>query len=58
MKLVMRGSTGCEIGAYELGRVGSEGYDDNLMEAMRNFATFMQDGDKLEVVGQYEEEML
>lgn len=58
MKLVMKGSTGCVIGTYELGRVDSEDYNQNLIVAMRDFATCMQDGDSLEVVGQYEEEML
>ena len=58
MKLVMKGSTGCVIGTYKLGKEGSEGFDQNLMEAMRDFATFMQDGDSLEVVGEFEEEMV
>ena len=54
----MKGSTGCEIGSYELGRVDSEEYNQNLILALRDFATFMQDGDSLEVIGQYEEEMV
>ena len=58
MKLIMKGSTGCEIGSYELGRVDSEEYNQNLILALRDFATFMQDGDSLEVIGQYEEEMV
>lgn len=57
MKLVMKGSTGCEMGAYELGLEGSEGFDQNLIEALRNFATFMQIGDKLEVVASCKEEL-
>lgn len=58
MKLVMKGSTGCEIGAYNLGVEGSEDFDQNLIEALRNFATFMQVGDSLEVVATCKEEEL
>lgn len=54
----MKGSTGCEIGSYDLGVEGSEGYDDKLMFAMRDFASFMQPGDSLEVVATCEEEEL
>jgi hypothetical protein len=58
MKLIMKGSTGAQLGTYELGKVDSPEYGQKLMEALRDFATYMQDKDTLEVVGQYEEEML
>ncbi len=54
----MKGSTGCEIGAYNLGVEGSSDFDQNLIEALRNFATFMQVGDSLEVVATCKEEEL
>ena len=58
MKMIMRGSTGALMGTYHLGRVGSEEYNQKLIEAFRDFGTTMQDGDTLEIVGEYEEEML
>lgn len=58
MKLIMKGSTGCVIGSYDLGLEGSDDYDNNLMFAMRDFASFMQAGDSLEVVATCEEEEL
>lgn len=58
MKLVMKGSTGCELGTYDLGVEGSEDYDKNVFKAMREFALFMQPGDSLEVVATCEEEEL
>lgn len=58
MKLVMRGSTGCVMGEHYLGAEGSEGYKQNLMSALRDFATVMQAGDTLEVVATCEEEEL
>lgn len=54
----MKGSTGCEIGSYDLGVEGSEGYNQNLISALRDFATIMQAGDSLEVVATCEEEEL
>lgn len=57
MKLIMKGSSGCEIGSYDLGVEGSEGYNQNLISALRDFATFMQDGDSLEVKATSEEEV-
>lgn len=58
MKLVMKGSTGCELGSYDLGLEGSDDYNQNLIEALRDFATYMQAGDSLEVVATCEEEEL
>jgi hypothetical protein len=58
MKLIIKGSTGCEIGSYDLGVEGSEGYSQNLISALRDFATIMQAGDSLEVVATCEEEEL
>lgn len=50
MKLVMRGSTGCELGTYDLGAEDSDEFNQKLMSALREFASFMQDGDSLTVV--------
>ncbi len=58
MKLVMKGSTGCVMGTYDLGLEGSENYNENVFKAMREFALFMQVGDSLEVVATSEEEEL
>lgn len=58
MKLVMKGSTGCVLGSYDLGLEGSDDYNQNLIEALRDFATYMQAGDSLEVVATCEEEEL
>jgi len=49
MKLIMKGSTGCDMGVYDLGEEGSEDYNQKLMDALRNFASCMQDGDTLTV---------
>ena len=58
MKLIIKGSTGCVIGEHYLGAEGSEGFNQNLMSALRDFATIMQAGDSLEVVATCEEEEL
>jgi hypothetical protein len=58
MKLIIKGSTGCQIGEYDLGAEGSEGYNQNLLSALRDFATIMQAGDRLEVVATCQEEEL
>jgi hypothetical protein len=50
MKLIMKGSTGCEMGTYDLGEEGSSEYNQKLMSALRDFASCMQDGDTLTVV--------
>jgi len=50
MKLIMRGSTGCVMGEYDLGEESSEEFNQNLMSALREFASIMQDGDSLTVV--------
>lgn len=58
MKLVMKGSTGCVMGEYDLGLEGSDDYNQKVFKAMREFALFMQVGDTLEVVATCEEEEL
>ena len=58
MKLIIKGSTGCVIGSHDLGVEGSDDYNQNLMSALRDFATIMQAGDSLEVVATCEEEEL
>ena len=58
MKLIIKGSTGCQIGEHDLGVEGSEGYNQNLLSALRDFATIMQAGDSLEVVATCQEEEL
>ena len=50
MKLIMKGSTDCIMGEYDLGEESSEGYNQKLMSALRDFASCMQDGDTLTVV--------
>jgi hypothetical protein len=58
MKLVMKGSTGCVMGTYDLGLEGSDDYEQNVFKALREFRLFMQPGDTLEVVATHEEEEL
>ena len=58
MKLVMKGSTGCVLGSYDLGLEGSDDFNQNLMDALRDFATSMLVGDSLEVVATCKEEEL
>ena len=58
MKLIIKGSTGCQIGEHYLGTEDSDDFNQNLMSALRDFATIMQAGDSLEVVATCEEEEL
>lgn len=58
MKLVMKGSTGCVMGQYDLGQEGTFEFNQKFVEAMREFGRFIQIGDSLEVVATCEEEEL